>query len=138
MIRFEVNKQIRGINLTLILKKLSKIVFKEFKKSGVISIAVVSSNAIKKINKKYRKKNKSTDILTFVFGKDGDCLGEIILSAADIEKRAGKSKQSITETAIYLIIHGICHIFGFTHRGEDDTKKMEMKEKRVMKQLWRL
>lgn len=134
MLRFELNKGGNKIKIEKVLKKLEKIIFEEFKKSGIISIALISGGKIKEYNKRYRKKDKTTDILTFVLN-ERDCLGEIVLSPADIKKRSVKSNKSIIETAIYLIIHGICHIFGFTHKGKNDTKTMEAKEKKIMKDL---
>lgn len=131
MINFELNKGGSKIRIEKILKKLEKIVFKEFKKSGVISIAVVSSNEIKKLNRRYRRKNRPTDILTFVLD-DKEILGEIILSLAEIKKRAKSVRKGTKETAIHLIVHGVCHIFGLTHRGKKDTKKMEAEEKKIL------
>lgn len=116
------------------LKKLSPVIFKEFKKSGKISIAFVSGDTIKKINKKYRKKDKTTDVLTFVLG-DGDYLGEILLSYEDIKIRAKAGGKTILATAVYLIVHGACHIFGYTHKKKDDALKMEAKEKKILKLL---
>jgi probable rRNA maturation factor len=134
MIRFEVNKQAAGINLEPELKKLSAIIFKEFKKNGIISIAFISSGEIRQLNKTYRKKDKTTDILTFVLGDSG-YLGEILLSYKDIKIRAKICDKSILETAVFLIIHGVCHIFGYTHKRKNDTLKMEAKEKKILKRL---
>lgn len=144
MIHFELNKGGYKIELEKFLKELEKIVFKEFKKSGIISVAFVSGAKIREYNKRYRRKNKATDILTFVLneknclprtfppvGEKMRDLGEIVLSLADVKKRAGKSKKSVMETAVYLITHGVCHIFGLTHKGENDTRKMEAKEKKI-------
>lgn len=133
MIKFALNDN-KKINVNW--QKLEKVVSSEFKKSGTISVAAISNQAIKKINSEYRKKDQSTDILTFVFGKSDDYLGEILLNPDDIKKRAQKSGKSFVETAAYLVAHGVCHIFGFTHQGRKDTKKMETKEKKMMQKLW--
>lgn len=160
MIRFEINKRVGRINLAPILKKLEKIIFKEFKKSGIISVAFIDSDKMKEYNKKYRRKNKSTDILTFVLNpvrsrtprggrscasaggasngvNDGEILGEIILSSAEIKKRAKSAGRGLLEATIYLIIHGVCHIFGHTHQGKNDTKNMEAKERKIFNYVYK-
>jgi len=134
MIRFEFNKQKERLDLRASLKKLEKIISKEFKKSGLISVAFVDKKTIKALNRHYRAKDKTTDILTFVLNEN-DYLGEILLSYKDIEKRSLLTQKTPKETAIYLIVHGVCHIFGYTHKKKDDTRKMELKEKEILKQL---
>lgn len=134
MIVFELNQQGRKIRIGTELKKLGKIISKEFKKDGIISVATVDSGTSKKLNKSYRSKNKATDILTFVYN-DLDSLGEIVLSYKEIEERARKAKKSIKETTLYLIVHGVCHIFGYTHKKEKDRILMEKKEKIILKKL---
>ncbi len=134
MIKFELNKGGSKIEIEKILKRLEKGISSEFKKSGVISIAIVSSSAVKKLNKQYRKKDKATDILTFVLNEN-DCLGEIILSPKDIARRAKAMGKTLQETAAFLIVHGILHIMGYTHKKNHDTAKMESKEKKLLKKL---
>lgn len=136
MIRFELNQGNNKLQLRAVLKKLENIICKEFKKNGIISVAFVSSAEIKKLNRKYRKKDKSTDILTFILD-DGEILGEIILSSAEIKKRAKSAGRGLLEATIYLIIHGVCHIFGHTHQGKNDTKNMEAKERKIFNYVYK-
>lgn len=135
MIRFELNKNGRRIKIEKILRKIAKIISSEFKKNGIISVAFVGGAKIKEYNKRYRRKDKATDILTFVLNEK-DCLGEIIFSLADVKKRAKKSKQSTIKTAVYLIIHGVCHIFGYAHKRKKDAVKMEKKEEQIQKKFY--
>ncbi|MFA5133193.1 MAG: rRNA maturation RNase YbeY [Patescibacteria group bacterium] len=132
MVKFELNKSGERIKI-LKLKKLEKIVSAEFKKNGLISIAFVGKETIKRLNKDYRFKDKATDVLTFVMGERGDeYLGEILLCLKEIKKRAKVSGKSQEETAVYLIVHGTCHIFGFTHNNKKNTEEMEKREKRIL------
>lgn len=132
MIKFELNDG--GKKIKIDLRKLEKIISCEFKKSGTISVAFVGGKKIKEYNRRYRHKDRSTDILTFVLNEK-NCLGEIVLSPADAKKRAKISGKSAMETITYLIIHGVCHIFGHTHKKKEDTLRMEKKEKKILEQL---
>lgn len=89
-------------------KKVAKIVLKGENKKGLnLSVAFVGMTRIKELNKKYRKKNKATDVLSF--GYD-DNSGEVVICPA-------KSKRTA-----FLLIHGILHILGYNH------KEMEQRE----------
>ncbi|MFC1612644.1 rRNA maturation RNase YbeY, partial [Patescibacteria group bacterium] len=117
MIKFEINQKGGRIRLGLALKKLEKVISQEFKKDGIISIAIVNSAESRKLNKGYRGKNNPADVLTFTY-KDDDSLGEIILSYQEVKKRAQKEKKKIKEVALFLIVHGICHIMGYSHKAK--------------------
>lgn len=134
MLKFELNKFSVRINLEPKLEKLERIIFKEFKKDGIISIAIKDEKTSKELNKSYRNKNKPTDILTFVLG-DGDVLGEIILCYEEVKKRAKKEKRTTLDTTTYLIIHGICHVFGYKHDTKKEADRMEIKEEKIVKLL---
>jgi len=127
MIKFEINKKEGSINPRVVLNKLSKIVSKDFKDNGVISIVILGDKEIKKLNNNYRGKNKATDILTFVINDKGE-FGEIILGYGKLKERSKKMKTTLLATSLYLIIHGICHILGFDHSVDVNANKMEKKE----------
>jgi probable rRNA maturation factor len=89
-------------------------------KSISISLAIVSNKEIKKINRIYRKRNKSTDILSFAPDKQDkivknseDC--ELIISPEYIEKSAQKNKVSFERELMYVISHGMLHCLNFRH-----------------------
>ena len=92
MVRFELNKGRWRINLERPLKKLEKVLSKEFRKDSAISIAFISSNKSKELNRKYRGKNKAADILTFVYGKSG-LAGDIVLCYGKVKERAKKEHK---------------------------------------------
>jgi probable rRNA maturation factor len=89
-----------------------------------VSVALVSSLEMKKINKEYRKKNSATDVLSFseyaskkqislACGKD-IFLGEVIVCYNYIRKYSGSEKNARRETA-RVVSHGLLHLLGFRH-----------------------
>jgi len=90
-----------------------------------ISIASVSSDDIRKINKQYRKKNKDTDILSFsnyessdlMAGDDSESvfLGELIVSCEFIEKSAKINNVPFEREMVFIISHGVLHLLGYVH-----------------------
>ena len=94
------------------IKKTAENVLKEegvFNKNMEISIAIVDSLEIKKINNQYRKKNKPTDVLSF--GKIGEDLLEIVICPEEVEKNG----ESFEEELKRVVIHGILHLIGYDH-----------------------
>jgi len=81
-----------------------------------ISVAVVDEKEIKKLNRQYRKKDQTTDVLSFCYENDGEkIVGELILCLSVIEKNA-KSDRIEMETELEKnIVHGILHVVGFEH-----------------------
>ena len=69
-----------------------------------LSIACVDEKTSRKINKKYRKKNEPTDILSFAISEK---MGEIFIC----KEIARKKKNSVP----FLVIHGSLHLKGFEH-----------------------
>lgn len=106
---------------------VKKIVRKTIKASGInlnsleISIVFVSKAEIRKINRKYRKKDKSTDVLSFRYDlkynvKDGkNIIGEVILCPEVIKKSAKENGISFQKEMAFVLSHGVLHLLGFWH-----------------------
>ena len=106
---------------------VAKIVLKgENRERENISIAFVSSDEIKKLNQKYRKKNKSTDVLSF--GRTLDFksdIAEIVICPEVVKKN--------NEELAKILIHGILHILGYEHeKSEKQAKEMEKKQEKYL------
>ena len=85
-----------------------------------LSIAFVDDHSMRELNRKFRRKNKTTDVLTF--RGDGPLLGEIVISIDQARRQAAGEKHSLPTEVRYLILHGILHAMGYDH----ETDKGEM------------
>ena len=79
-----------------------------------LSIAYVSEAKSQEINKKYRNKDKATNVLSFCLKKD---MGELVLCPAIIKKEAKEKKfgKNFSELLGFLVIHGMLHLKGLEH-----------------------
>src|SRR3989344_4744815 len=110
----------------------------KIKKETALSVAFVSSQRIKELNKKYRGKDKVVSILSFPdterefrfrSGKTTGILGEIIICPSELKKNAPKYKIGFQAELARVFIHGILHLLGYEDKkGEKAAKKMEEKE----------
>ena len=96
-----------------------------------LSIAFVSSEEIQKLNKKYRKKDKPTDVLSFEkVSHFKDESAEVIICPEVVREHAKDSKLSLKKELEKILIHGLLHALGYDHeQSEKEAERMEEKEK---------
>ena len=121
----------------LFFKKICKSFPKKYRYlNKKISFTLLLSNNknIKKLNKNFRNKNKSTDILSFPFSKKIKFskkvyIGDIIISYDFIDKPKSQKLKFFKEKLIKTFIHGFLHLLNFDHKKNKDYKKMIKEEK---------
>ena len=103
-----------------------------------LSLTLLLSNNrnIKKLNKKFKNKNKPTDILSFPFNtkiikKNELYLGDIIISYNFMDKPKNQNFNLFKDKVIKTFIHGFLHLLGFDHIKLKDYKKMLKEEKNI-------
>ena len=111
-----------------------------FDNDYICNIILIDNNRIKKMNNKFRKKNKITDVLTFVselnFKKTKKIkVTDIFLAAEIIKNDATKNYITFYDHLTHLFIHSILHVNGFKHEKEKDFIKMKNIEIKVLKKL---
>jgi probable rRNA maturation factor len=94
-------------------------------KNKDVSIAFVGDARIRKLNKQYRQKDQTTDILSFA--GEGEQLGELVINFQQIKRQSKQFSQSINEELIFILVHGLLHLVGH----EDSTKKGRLNMERV-------
>lgn len=101
---------------------------KEKKIRGMVEITVVSPSTIRKLNKKYRGKDKVTDVLSFSMVEglpvSGPFLGELYICYDQIVKQAREFQINTKEEFMRMLSHGMLHLVGYDHVKEDEAKKM--------------
>jgi len=90
-----------------------------------ISIALVDDAKMRNLNRKFRRKKKTTDVLTF----PGEESCEIVISVDQARRQAAREKHSIATELRYLILHGVLHGLGYDH--ESDNGEMNALERKT-------
>src|SRR3954447_3091878 len=99
---------------------------------GEVNVLVTSSEELRDLNRRFRKKDKATDVLSFPSAIDG--FGGDIAISADIARENGESLgHGLGMELKILILHGVLHLAGFDH--ETDAGEMARKEMRLRSQL---
>ena len=106
------------------------------KKKKEFTVFLTNNLKMKKLNNKFRKVNKPTDVLSFplkIKRKSNIYLGDIAISYEIVNKR---SKKSLFDHELdKMWIHGYLHLSGHDHIKYKDFKKMSRKENLIFKQL---
>ena len=124
-------------------KKICNAFPKKYKFSNKkVSLSLLLSNNknIKRLNKNFRNKNKSTDILSFPFNKKikiskNTYLGDIIISYNYLDKPKSQDLGSFKQKTIKIFIHGFLHLLGFDHIKNKDYFKMLREENFIYKHV---
>ena len=104
------------------------------------TLLLSNNKGIKKLNKEFRNKNKSTDVLSFPFNKKAKIskatyVGDIIISYNFMDKPKSQDLKNFKEKVIKTFIHGFLHLLGFDHVKNKDYKKMINEEETLYKSV---
>ena len=97
-------------------------------KACSLTLLISNDKEIQDLNREFRKKNKSTDVLSFHIDKKlqykKKYLGDIIISQETAKKQAKKKKVSLNKELLLLFIHGYLHLLGYDHIEQNERKIM--------------
>jgi len=127
------NKKLKKAQKKIILLKKNKLDF---------SLSLSGSSEIKRLNKKFRKKDKITDILSFpsyekemlqklLKKQDKVYLGDIIINITKIIEQSKNQNFLVTFDKIW--IHGLTHLLGYRHKSNRDFSIMQNLENKIIK-----
>ena len=123
-------------NKNIFFKKICKAFPKKYKflnKKVSFNLLLSNNKNIKKLNKNFRNRNKSTDILSFPSEKKikiskNTFLGDIIISYNYVNKPSSQDLRLFKKKATKIFIHGFLHLLGFDHIKNNDYSKMIKEE----------
>ena len=126
-------------NKDIFFKKICKAFPKKYKflnKKVTFTLLLSNNKNIKKLNKVFRKKNKSTDVLSFPLYKKikiskNTYLGDVIISYNYLDKPRSQDLKSFKKKVTKILIHGFLHLLGFDHKKNKDYSKM-LKEENIL------
>jgi probable rRNA maturation factor len=101
---------------------------------GSVSVLIAGDDQMKRINRTFRRKNATTDVLSFPAdatyiepGSSRIPLGDLVISIDQARRQARSEKHSLATEVRYLLLHGIIHALGFDHEtDEGEMNKMEL------------
>jgi probable rRNA maturation factor len=104
-----------------------------------VSVRVVSAEEIRALNKRYRSKDKPTNVLSFPAGKVSGLpadipvvLGDIVICASVVRDEAAAQRKVIEDHWAHMLVHGTLHLLGFDHESDSEAAEMEALETTIL------
>ncbi len=121
----------------LAIKTLTKLISTEKVQFNELNILFSSDKFIKSLNRNFRGKDETTDILTFYYetGNKSGLMGDITVSLQTARRQAKELGHGIEAELRILLVHGFYHLLGFDHVKNKDYLAMNKKESCALKKL---
>lgn len=141
-----VEKLPRGLRMLIRRCCNAVLVNEQFQGSAEISVTIVDDEKIHALNKQYRNVDRSTDVLSFPLGVEGQydinndtgaqMLGDIVISIEHAKKQAELYGHSFDREIAFLTVHSMLHLLGYDHEaGGLELVRMREREEAVLTQL---
>jgi probable rRNA maturation factor len=111
---------------------------------GEVSLLFVDDERIRELNRAYRNKDASTDVLSFpqydsiIDNGVEDAyvyLGDVVISIDHAKSQAEEFGHSLEREIIYLAVHSLLHLLGYDHMEDQEKLRMRTQEKKILKEL---
>lgn len=91
-----------------------------------VSVALVGDDRISELNERYKGRREPTDVFAFPSpdAEKRDFLGEVIIDYQQVARQAPEFGHTPQQELIFVLIHGLLHLLGYTDYTEEDKKNM--------------
>jgi probable rRNA maturation factor len=97
-----------------------------------VNLRIVGEAEGRRLNKKFRKKNRATNVLSFPYGKSE---GDVVLCHPVVRREACAQRKSLAAHYAHLVVHGVLHLRGYDHEKKRDAARMEAREIRILRRI---
>lgn len=107
-----------------------------------LSVLFVGDRAMRSLNRRYRGKDKTTDVLSFSLREGAfshiqpHILGDIVIAVPTAARQAAEAGHALGREIEVLLVHGLLHLLGYDHeRSDDEEKRMKRRELQLLKRM---
>lgn len=109
-------------------------------RAAVVNVIVTDDRAIRRLNRRYRGKDKATDVLSFSYleskEKSGDgVIGDVFVSHQTLARDARRLDVEPAHLALRIVVHGFLHVLGYDHETDADATRMERRERTLLRRV---
>jgi probable rRNA maturation factor len=111
-------------------------------KAGVeLSLILTSDAEQRRLNRRYRGQDRSTNVLSFPTGAAAGpataplLLGDVVLACETVAREAAEQQKPFADHLRHLVVHGVLHLLGYDHSEEREARRMEALETAILRQL---
>ena len=115
--------------------KLQRIARAALERDARVTLRIVDGREGRALNRRYRRRDYATNVLTFVYDDGVSLAGDIVLCAPVVAREARAQRKTADAHYAHLVIHGMLHLQGYDHERDDDAARMEAREIRLLRDL---
>jgi probable rRNA maturation factor len=109
-------------------------------RARVVNVIVTNDRVIRDLNRRYRGKDKATDVLSFSYLEDGsgagdDAAGDVFVSHQTLARDARRLGVPPENLALRIVVHGFLHVLGYDHENDADASRMERRERTLLRRV---
>ncbi|MGB5351217.1 MAG: rRNA maturation RNase YbeY [Polyangiales bacterium] len=103
-----------------------------------LSILLCDDSTIRELNRRYRKKNRPTDVLAFPMHEGPGphiapgLLGDVVISLPTARRQAAARDRAIVDEVTFLLAHGLLHLLGHDHANKREEREMTVRTEALM------
>jgi len=124
--RVVVQRAVAGAPSTSLLRRFA------FFTASEVTLRIVGSAESERLNSRFRKKARATNVLSFPYGKGN---GDVVLCHPVIAKEAKQQGKTLQAHYAHLVVHGVLHLRGHDHVKKREAARMERMEIRILRRL---
>ena len=110
-----------------------------------LSMELVGDRRMRRLNRLYRKKDRTTDVLAFPMrealaphaaGLTTNMLGDVVISVPQARRQAIEAERQLDDEIVSLLVHGLLHLCGYDHeRSEKEAARMHRRERQLLRAI---
>jgi probable rRNA maturation factor len=106
----------------------------------IINVIVTDDRELRRLNRRYRGKDKPTDVLSFSYLENGGraadgIAGDVFVSHQTLARDARRLGIAPADLALRIVVHGCLHVLGYDHETDADAARMERRERAVLRRV---
>jgi probable rRNA maturation factor len=107
-------------------------------RAGVVNVVVTGDRDLRRLNRRYRGKDKPTDVLSFSYLDDrrtpnGPVAGDVFVSHQTLARDARRLGVAPGHLALRIVVHGVLHVLGYDHETDREAVRMERRERALLR-----
>jgi probable rRNA maturation factor len=103
--------------------------------SGRIAVRVVDAEEGRALNRRYRGRDRATNVLTFDYERAPVVVADIVICAPVVEAQARRQRIPLDAHYAHMLVHGTLHAQGLDHQRTADALAMEARESEILRRL---
>jgi probable rRNA maturation factor len=107
-------------------------------RGSTVNVIITNDRVIRALNRRYRSKDKPTDVLSFSYLEDGSgsgAVGDVFVSHQTLARDARRLGVAPEDLALRIVVHGFLHVLGYDHETDADATRMERREKTLLRRV---